>query len=303
MSGISYQQAQEDFSRARRKAQFDILLSTIQMKQSDLLSLYDVKDLLKPKTETYIGVKAIEIKKIVGSEGRYLDFNRTFFPKKEMLRGRWQSIDSAHLQYVELPPISVYKIGDCYFVRDGNHRVSVARSRGIEYVDASIIELGSEIVPEPGMSMKDLKQMVIKYERERFFKEYHITDDMKISRIHFTAPGRYTEMLHHINVHKYYLNEDKSFEIPFADAAEAWYEHVYTPIIEEIREKNTLSRFPGRAEGDLYMWVVKHWEELKTKYGSKVSVKQATQDLSEKYGISFWDRAKQCFSRDNKMKK
>ncbi len=292
MSGIAQQQAQEDFARARRKAQFELFLSSLQMKRSDLLSLYDVKELLRPKTETYIGVKPIPISRIVGSEGRYQDFNSTFFPKKEMLRGRWQSIDRAHMQYVELPPISVYKIGDAYFVRDGNHRVSVAKSRGIEYVDATIVELGSEITPEPGMSMRQLKKKVIEYERQRFLEAYQLTEDRLITQITFTSPGRYTEMLHHINVHKYYLNEDRNAEIPFEEAADAWYEHVYLPIIENFRENRVLGKFPGRTEGDLYMWVVRHWEELREKYHSDLSVEHAARDLTEKYGLSYWERVK-----------
>lgn len=292
MNKLQYQQAQEDFSKAKMKAHFENLFSSLQMKRRDLLSLYDVKDLLKPKTETYIGVKPIPIKKIVGSEGRYQDFNKTFLPKKEMLRGRWQSIDQAHMQYIELPPINVYKIGESYFVRDGNHRVSVAKARGIEFVDASIVELGSEITPEPGMSMKKLKKMVIDYERKRFLEEYGIGDDDELARIQFTAPGRYTEMLHHIQVHKYYLNEDKSTEIPFKEAAASWYENVYMPIIREVRKEKLLSRFPGRTEGDMYMWIIRHREELKNRYGPNLSVERAARDFSEKYGMSMISRLK-----------
>ncbi len=298
----SVQQAQEDFAKARIKANFDIFVSALQMKRRDLLSLYDVKELLKPKTETYIGVKPIEIKKIIGSEGRYQDFNRTFLPKKEMLRSRWQSIDRAHLQYVDLPPVNVYKIGDSYFVRDGNHRVSVAKTRGIEFIDASIVELGSEITPEPGMSMAKLKKMVISYERKRFLKEYPILNEMEISKIMFSAPGRYTEMLHHIEVHKFYLNEKIDVELGFLASADSWYNNVYVPIIKEIRQDKVLSKFPGRTEGDMYMWIIRHWEVLKNKYGDSMTVERATRDLTEKYGLGHWSRIKQkiqlFFSKD-----
>lgn len=301
MASVSHQQAQDDFAKARMKARFDLMLSTLQMKPVDLLSLYDVKELLRPKSETYIGVKPIPISKIVGSEGRYQDFNRTFLPKKEMLRSRWQSIDRAHMQFTELPPISVYKIGDSYFVRDGNHRVSVAVARGIEFIDASIVELSSEITPEPGMSMRKLKKKVISYERDRFIETYDIPEESELSHIRFTAPGRYTEMLHHINVHKYYLNEDSSEEIPFMVAAESWYTHVYMPIIREIRREKVLSRFPGRTEGDMYMWIVRYWEELKSRYGSSMTVERATRDITEKYGIGLMGRLKKLFSLKKKQ--
>ena len=183
-------QSQDNFSKARMRARIGVLLSALQFKRTDLLSLYDVKRLIKPRSETYLGVKAIPIDKIVGSEGRYQDFNLAFLPKKNLLKGRWQSIDQAHMKYVELPPISVYKVGDVYFVRDGNHRVSVAKSRGIEFVDASIVELGTEISPEPGMSMKKIRSMVVEYERKRFLEDYEIPEDSPLHEIWFSVPGR-----------------------------------------------------------------------------------------------------------------
>ena len=81
------------------------------------------------------------MKQIVGSVGRYNDFDRVFLPRRRALRERWASIDSAHIKEINLPAIEVYKVGSVYFVLDGNHRVSVARERGQEYIDAMVIEL------------------------------------------------------------------------------------------------------------------------------------------------------------------
>ncbi|MGM0432923.1 MAG: transcriptional regulator [Spirochaetota bacterium] len=283
-------QVHEDFSKARMKARLGTLVSTLQFKRSDLLSLYDVKELLKPKAETYVGVRAIPIEKIIGSEGRYRDFSNEFFPKKEMLKGRWQSIDTAHLKYVELPPVSVYKLGDAYFVRDGNHRVSVAKLRGIEFIDASIVELDTEISLEPGMTLEEIKDLVISYERGRFLEEYQISEDDPMADIRFTTPGRYTEMLHHIEVHKYYLNEHQHEEIPFKEAMQSWYKHIYLPIIEEIRNERLLVKCPGRTEGDLYMWILKHREELKGDIGHELPPDEVTRDFTERYSLSFYKR-------------
>lgn len=150
---LSYQSS-EDFTKARARGRMQSLLSTLQWKNSDLLSFYEVTALLKPRHETYLGMKTIPIDKIIGSEGRYHDFTLAFYPKKELLRTRWESVDRAHHQYVNLPPISVYKLGDWYFVRDGNHRVSVAKTQGVAYIDAEVVELDSEIPIEPGMTMR-----------------------------------------------------------------------------------------------------------------------------------------------------
>ena len=119
--------ANDDFEKAKRRGQMQALLSGLRWKNTNLLSLYDVTRLIKPKGETYRGMQTIPVKNIIGSEGRYHDFSLAFYPKKEMLRARWRSIDELNREDVILPPISVYKVGDNYFVRDGNHRVSVAK--------------------------------------------------------------------------------------------------------------------------------------------------------------------------------
>ena len=158
------QQSAEDFNKAKNRAKMQSLFNKLTWKNSDLLSLYEVTKIIKPKKETYLGMRTIEIDRIIGSEGRYRDFSYAFYPKREMLRSRWTSIDKARLSDVILPPISVYSLGGYYFVRDGNHRVSVAKSMGVEYIDAEVVELDSEIKLEPGMTMKQLRQRVVDYE-------------------------------------------------------------------------------------------------------------------------------------------
>ena len=142
-----------DFENARMKARLQSIFSTFKWKKPDLLSFYEVTKLIKPSSQAYKGMQAIPVKKIIGSENRYHDFSSAFYPKNTSLRERWQSIDAARLDNVTLPPISVYKIGEWYFVRDGNHRVSVARTEGLDFIDAEVVELSSEIPLEEGMTL------------------------------------------------------------------------------------------------------------------------------------------------------
>ncbi len=83
---------------------------------------------------------------------------------------RWISVDVAHYQDVALPPIKVFEIGGVYFVRDGNHRVSVAKAKGAAFIDAEVISLSSEIPITPDMSRDELKRAVIDFEKARFFE-------------------------------------------------------------------------------------------------------------------------------------
>ena len=138
-------QAIDDFGRARFREKILSILNLLSPEKQQLLSLYDIKSLVKPKNESYKGMKVVAVKDIVGSEGRYRDFNKAFLPRKEHLKNRWVSIDKAHISDVILPPIKLYKIGDVYFVRDGNHRVSVAKMQKVYAIDAEVVELNSEI--------------------------------------------------------------------------------------------------------------------------------------------------------------
>ena len=90
-----------------------------------------------------MGRKVVEVSKVVGSVGRHGEFDRNFMPAKSSLSYKWKRIDRALRRGVKLPAVSLYKIGDAYFVEDGNHRVSVARYQGTEMLDAKVTEFGA----------------------------------------------------------------------------------------------------------------------------------------------------------------
>ncbi len=291
------QKASDDFNKAKSKATIHSILGALTPEKQRLLSLEDVKKLVKPKSETYLGMKTVPLKLIVGSEGRYKDFTKAFLPKKEFSRSRWENVDKAHLQSIILPPIKLYEIGGTYFVRDGNHRVSVAKAQGVMDIDAEVIRLDTEIKLEPGISTSELKKKVIEYEKNRVFTETGLKKIIDPDSIDFTATGRFIEMLRHIQGHKYFLNEEKDEEIPFEEAARSWYENLYLPIVRIVNEEKILSKFPGRTGGDLYLWIVKHWDELKKSYGENFSLRKAAIDFSSKYGIKKRPLIKRIFSR------
>lgn len=282
--------AMDDFTKAKRKAKFQGILSTLSWKNNDLLSFYEVTSIIKPKSETYLGMRTIPVSKIIGSEGRYHDFSSAFFPKREQLRARWCSVDSAVINDVILPPISVYSLGGYYFVRDGNHRVSVAKAQGVEFIDAEVVELDTEIPLKPGLSMKELKAKVVEYERNTFISQYK-PSYLPMGDIVFTTPGSYPEMVNHILVHKYYINQKIDHEISFEEAAKSWYVNVYSPIVKEIRAEHLLAAFPGQSEGDMYMWLVRRWDEYK-RSDSSISAADAVRKAGDESGKGLFHRLK-----------
>ena len=138
---LSTRLALQDFERANRKAFWRDLFSRITRKCNQLLSFDQVRQRVLLTGQHYRGLQAVCLDKIVGSEGHYRDFDRAFFPRQSRSKDRWISIDRAYYEQSPLPPVELVKVGEWYFVRDGNHRVSVARAWGQDFVDAAVIEL------------------------------------------------------------------------------------------------------------------------------------------------------------------
>ena len=272
-------QAQEDFSKARNKAWINEMQHVMHPDKKRLLSLNDVKKILKPKNEVYVGLKTVPIKKIVGSEGRYNDFDNHFLPRSNELKQRWVNVDQAHLSDIILPPIQLYELGGLYFVRDGNHRVSVAKAQGVEFIDAEVISLQSEVQLPPDVRLDTLLAEVIRYEKRVFYNETNFGDLTDYWDLDFTAIGRYDVIYNHILVHKYYMNEQQHTEINFNDALISWFQTVYLPVIAVIEKYKLLADFKNRTKSDIYVWVVKHWDRLKQKNGNDYSLDDATKDF------------------------
>ncbi len=297
MSDFVRNQAGDDFSKARNKAIFNEIQNFLTPDKRRLLSFHDVKQILKPKNEVYVGMHTVPIDKIVGSEGRYQDFDSHFLPRAANLRQRWERVDEARLTDTVLPPIQLYELGGLYFVRDGNHRVSVAKAQGVEFIDAEIISLKSEIVLKKSITRESLLDEVIKFEKRVFYAETGFGDITDYWNLDFTSPGQYDVVYNHILVHKYYINETKTEEIPFADAVLSWYRNVYLPVMHVIRKYRMLRKFSKRTTSDLYVWIVKQWDDLKQKYGVEYSLDETTRALAEKANEGLFSRLAAAFKK------
>lgn len=281
-------QTEDDFFKARNKALFNEIQHFVNQEESHLLSFNDVKQMLKPKNEVYLGMQVVPINLIAGSEGRYYDFDNHFFPKNIHLRTRWERIDEAHLKDIILPPIKLYEIGGLYFVRDGNHRVSVARSKGVECIDAEVVSLKSEIKLKQGMTKAKILKQVINYEKRVFYMETAFGDITDFWKLDFSTTGQYDVIYNHILTHKYFINLDKKEEISMPDAVLSWYENVYSPVVSVIKKRKIMRKFRGRTTSDMYVWLIKYWDELKTKFGSNIELDDIAEGFTKQFGIGFF---------------
>ena len=136
------EQVDADFTRARRRARLRALVARIRREHASnrLLSFDDVRRALAAKNRLQRGTRVVEVDEIVGSVGRWRDFDRSFLPARASVGQRWKRIDRAFQRGEELPPVELYKLEEAYFVVDGHHRVSVARYHDVPTVEASVAE-------------------------------------------------------------------------------------------------------------------------------------------------------------------
>ena len=149
------EQVDTDFIRARRRARLRAIVARVRKEHASnqLLSFDDVRRELVADNRLYRGTRVVEVDGIVGSVGRWRDFDRSFLPAKASIGERWKRIDRAFQRGEDLPPVELYKIGDAYFVVDGHHRVSVARYHDVPTVEAAVAEFHPKLLAAPVLPM------------------------------------------------------------------------------------------------------------------------------------------------------
>jgi nucleotide-binding universal stress UspA family protein len=274
-----YLSALNDFRQARRKAKLQSLTAVISGKHEKLLSYDEVKRHIKVYGLRRQYLAEIPLDSIVGSVGRYLDFNKKFLPLTDSDAERWARVKLTQEQK-GLPPIEVYKIGEIYFVIDGNHRVSIAKQMKIATIEAYVSEFRTNLEIKPDDNLEDL---ILKTERAELFDEMGLERFSPDFDIKVTEPGGYKELFEHISVHHYYLGLEQRRDIPIEKAVNSWVKNVYRPVIRTIRQLGILRDFPSRTETDLYLWLKKHQVELAGVLDWNVDVNQAAKDLTQRF--------------------
>ncbi len=273
----SYIGAAEDFRRARRSAAIQQILSRLSGKSADALPYEELRQLVGVQARKLPELKDVPLDAIVGSVGRYSDFTRSFLPKKSVVEARWAGVRIATTGLVGLPPIELYQLGEAYFVLDGNHRVSVARQLGATSIEAHVIAFETKV---PLESTDELDDVILRAERVDFLTETGIDKIRPDADLQLTAPGQYRLLVVHIHTHRYFMGLDLGRDISPEESVASWYDTVYLPVIQEIREKAILAQFPDRTETDLYLWTAKHRDELREELGWEVEPRAAAADLS-----------------------
>jgi len=205
-----------------------------------------------------IGVRTIPLGKIVGSVGRYHDFDSHFRLKKDLSPERFLRIKEAMRQGKSMGPINVFKIKDEYYVVDGNHRVSASKALERPDIKAGIIEF---------LPSKNTMQNILYRERVAFGEKTRLPDTIRLTEI-----GQYEYLVKQITDHQVYLQKNSQKEISFFSAALNWYKTIYRPLGEIVKKSRLPEAFPRRTVADLYLYISFHqWEKgRKRKFSSLI---------------------------------
>lgn len=205
-----------------------------------------------------LGTRKVPLDKIVGSVGRYHDFDKMFRLKEHLPQERLKEVKRIMQDGKPMRPVQLYQIKDEYYVLDGNHRVSVAKELGYSDIDARIVEF----IPS-----RETIDNILYSEKSGFMEETGLSAPIELTEI-----GKYAYLIKQISTHRNYLENAGDKEAGFQKAASDWYATIYTPLVGIIRKGQLIKSFPGRTLADLYTYISSHqWEKGSSRrYGSGI---------------------------------
>jgi hypothetical protein len=229
-----------------------------------LLELGLVTERLRPSRRRYLGVRAIEVASIVGTEGRGDDFDANFSPLRPHVHERARRVARA-FPSGNFDPISVEKVGDAYFVVDGHHRVAVARRLGMVTIDAEVTELTARWHLSASPGRDELRHA----EQERLFmSESGLGEVRPEARIRFSEPVGYRQLLETMQVHGYELMLESRRPVARDEVAAHWYSNVYLPTIRLVAGKTLDGQCRHATDSDRFLWLWQQRPELSDEQGS-----------------------------------
>jgi hypothetical protein len=250
-TGFPDQDAQTDFSRARRRHELAQLARRLRREPDDInliLPFDEVVESLGWRGERRLGLQTIDLDSIVGTVDRSREFDRNFRPTSRRVRQRWERIAKAMRRGESMPPIDVYRICGLHFVRDGHHRVSVARQMRLGLIDAYV----TEVVTEVGASIATLPRDLWLKSHERLFLERVPLPEEVRDRIQLGRGYEYGELAETVEAWGFRAMQARREFMTREQVAELWFREEYDPAIELLRHADLIG---SRTEADAYMRV------------------------------------------------
>ena len=203
-----------------------------------ILPFEEVVEALGRLAEHDLGLQTIELDSIVGTVDRTKDFDRDFRPTSPRLRARWQRIAEAQRRGEAFPPISVYRIGELHFVRDGHHRVSVARSLGRTDIDAYVTQVDTRVSPGSDVLISDLPVKG----HERLFRERVPLDEPRLERIQLSDPWDYGRLAEGVEAWGCRAMQGRRQFMDRYEIARLWFDEDYEPVTALLNDADLIER-------------------------------------------------------------
>jgi hypothetical protein len=251
-TGFPSSDAQTDFGRARRRQVASRLARRLRGEPGDvhlILPFDEVIEALGRRSERRIGLRTIPLDSIVGTVDRTREFDRSFRPTTRRVKRRWQRIAEAIRRGESMPPIDVYRIGDMHFVRDGHHRVSVARQLGLEVIEANVTEIETQVGADAGVRIRDL---AMKSHQRLFFERVPLPPEHR-NRIVLPHGSWYAGMAEGVEAWGFRFMQACGEFMTREEIARIWWEEEYEPVAEMLREADLIG---DMTEAEAYTRVV-----------------------------------------------
>jgi hypothetical protein len=234
-TGLPSADAQFDFGRARRRRMLSGLATRLRREPGDvnvILPFEEVVAALGRRGERRLGLQTIDLDSIVGTVDRGREFDRRFRPTTGRVRPRWERINVAQRRGDPMPPIDVYRIGDLHFVKDGHHRVSVARALGYRDINAYVTEVLTEVGADRTITLRDLP---LKSHQRLFHERVPLPKEAR-ERIQLSDEWRYAALAEAVEAWGFRLMQRRGEPLSRAEIAEAWFRDEYEPVTQMLRE-------------------------------------------------------------------
>ena len=250
-TGFPDADAADDFQRLRRRQVLARLAQRLRRAPDDVsvsLPFDEVVAALGMAGERHLGVQTISLDSIVGSVDRTRDFDRRFRPTSGRSRERWERIAAASRRGTAMPPISVYRVGDMHFVRDGHHRASVARAMGWRVIDADVTEVRTRL---PARGIRSVSELAYK-DYERLFRERVPLPEEAQAALSMRDPWHWCELAETVEAWGFRLSQQEGQFLPRSEVAQRWYGDEYQRVARMLRAADLIG---PRTEAEAYLRV------------------------------------------------
>jgi len=234
-TGVPREDAKAVFDRQRRRRALARIVARLRSEPDDVSSMLPFEEVvaaLGRTGERDIGVQLIPLDSIVGTVDRGRgEFDRDFRPSAQT-RARWERIAAARRRGEAMPPIDVYRISDLHFVKDGHHRVSVARAHGDTDIEARVREVQTKVGAEQELRMRDLP---LKQHEREFYERVPLTPEQR-ARIKLSDEWRYAQLGMLVEAWGFRASHERGELMSRREMADLWFREEYEPIVQALRD-------------------------------------------------------------------